>query len=446
MAEITAFVKELNDRVYFQSPVTLYDPETTEIESFAFADAVKKLAPNPKIMWLQGRYVEADRANSNGDQWTAGDLAIKQLTPTLMPISVMHDLRSAVGTIADTALRLPSNEKDVPRARLETTLALWAHRFPEIAEEAKINAQQGTLMQSMECVASSYECSHCGKLYQYAVDRSDKDLWCAHLRGEIDETGTVNQGARILRAPTFTGTGLIFGTRGARGAYSEAYLDAEQLAEFHAKAHTDRKKSPKARRQKSVMEIEDKDYQDLVASKTTAEAKVVELTAQLTEKDKAVEDAEAAKLKAEEERDAEKQRADTAEEQTRVAQLRDDRMGALGAGFTAKLSKLEATNKRVLAQAGTLSDEDWEERVAELEETLSVKRDATADESASTETGASEEDETTAGLLFDRKEVAAAELTASAANKDLPAAPSTEQRQSVIGGLVRPRRSSGAQK
>lgn len=474
--EILAYVKELGDQIYIQSPVGLYTPESTEIETFAFADEVKRLAPNPKIMWLQGRYVEADKANANGDEWSAGEIALKKLTPTLMPISVMHDLRAAVGTIANTRLRLPSEEADVPRARLETTMALWAHRFPEVAEEAKVNAGQGTLMQSMECIASSYECSICGQLYQYASDRSDKKLWCSHLKGEVDASGTLQKGARRLRSVVFTGTGLIFGTRGARGAYSEAHLEVEALADFHAKARSDKKqkqKSPKPRRRTNVMEIEDKDYQALVAEKSAAEAKVTELTASVQEKDKDLEAAEAAKVKAEEERDKEKTAREAAEETARVAALASERIEALGAGFTAKLAKLEATNKKVQTQAGTLSDDEWNERIAELEETLDVKRDAAADaedepqikklmsegktraeaeaivKKSSEEKNENAADETTAGLLFDRSDAAAAEITASTRSTNgAGTAPSKEARRSVVGGLIKPRRpaATGAEK
>jgi hypothetical protein len=93
-------------------------------------------------MWLRGQYVEADHPNRNGAQWRAGELALKKLTPLLMPITVMHDPRTAVGTIADVKLLTPEQD-NVPASRLETYLALWAHRFPEIAREAELNASGG---------------------------------------------------------------------------------------------------------------------------------------------------------------------------------------------------------------------------------------------------------------------------------------------------------------
>src|SRR3954453_3915792 len=192
--ELVAYVKEHGDHIYIQQPVTLHQPDDSEIAALTYGsqvkaaasqmDAVKEKAPNPKILWLQGRYVEADNANRNGDQWTAGDLAIKSLTPVFMPITVMHDFRTAVGTIADTTLRLPKDNADVPRARIETILAVWAHRFPDIAGEAIVNANQGTLMQSMECISPSYDCSECGQTFARLPKGAERDHWCAHLRGD----------------------------------------------------------------------------------------------------------------------------------------------------------------------------------------------------------------------------------------------------------------------
>lgn len=480
--EIVGFVKELGDAIYIQSPVSLLRPDPVEIESFAFAEDLKRMAPNPNILWLGGRYVEADRANANGDQWTAGEVAVKSLTPTFMPVTVMHDMRSAVGTIVETKLRLPAKEADVSRARLDTTLAVWAHRFPQIAEEAETNAKQGTLMQSMECKSPSYECSVCARLYQVEPGRTERESWCSHLKGEVDDTGEARAGARILRSVVFSGTGLIFGTRGAKGAYTEAHLEVEALAEFHAKSRRDsgngpgdrsyitssrQGKSPKSRRT-GVMEIEDRDYQALVAAKTTAESKVETLETQISEKDSQIEAAEAAKVKAEDEAGKEKLRADEAEEKARVADLREERLEKLGGGFTAKLAKLEATHKRVLAQAGTLKDEAWEERIAELEETLDVKRDepvaaAEGDEakikklvgegktraeaeqilkkSSTSTAGADDDGDDTAGLLFSRQDASGVDLTASAG--DGHKAPSKEARHSVVSGLIsRPRRTT----
>lgn len=446
MAELTAYVCEKDEHIYIQTPLKVYDPEATEIEGFAFRQAasaagvvdLKQTAPNPKILWASGRYVEAEKANSNADYWRADDLAIKALTPTLCPVTVMHDLRSAVGVIAHTALRLPGDDPTVPRPRLDTVLAIWGHRFPDIAEETRINAQQGTLMQSMECISPHWDCSCCGQMMLRTA--SWQEDWAQHVATHDPMGGELRAPARILGGVVFTGTGLIFGTRGARGAYPEAHLEVEALAELHAKSHHDKAHRPQRRRNR--MDLDDAKYQELVAQATlakTAEAKVSELTATIAAKDSTIETLEAAKVKAESERDAEKAAREAAETKANIAAMREDRLGKFGTAFVAALDKRANTKAKVHDQAGTLPDADWLARVTELEELLDVKADAAADPAGGTEdkgNGGSGAPEGTAGLLFDREVVANAGIAPPAGGAG-PQAPSPAARQSVIGGLVR---------
>lgn len=446
MKTLVASVQEHGDYIYITCPVGPYEPDQSEIESFAFAQDVRQAAPNPKIMWLKGQYVEADAANRNADQWTAGELAIKALTPVLMPITVMHDLRSAVGTIADAKLLTP--EKDnVPRARLDSTLAVWAHRFPEIAAECAANAAQSTLMQSMECLSSYYDCSVCGQMLQR--DQYWQKTWKEHISNHTAEVVSSGRSpARILRNVTFTGVGLIFGTRGARGAMPDAHLEVEELAAMHREAHSPQAKRP---RRKNTVDIDDTKYEGMVAAAAENSSKIATLTAEVAEKDRTIETLEARVVKTEGERDAEKTRADTAEEAKRVAAMRDDRIGALGAGFVAALVKREVTNRNVRAQAAKLTDEEWEARVEELEESLAVKRDAKADEKPAPKDGEKEgEGEGKANDLpdglFDKEAVTASRVGAgsgaevTAGEQQDREQPSVHSRQTAMRGLMRPRK------
>lgn len=191
------------------------------------------------------------------------------------------------------------------------------------------------------------------------------------------------------------------------------------------------------------MEIEDAKYEALVAAKADAEAKVTEATTKLAASEKQVETLEAEKVKAEGERDAHKVAAETAKEAVRVAAMKDDRMAALGTGFRAKLDKLETTAKRVAEQAATMTDEDWIARLEELEETLSIKRDAKLDAPKLDKDGKPvvEEADATAGLLFTRTTVAKSgvsettEVVAGEGGATLEE-PSGERRLSVMHGLM----------
>lgn len=450
-------ITEFGDHVYIVAPVTIIEEPTNEqMETFAFQrelsaspgfDELKKKVPNPHILWLRGSYVEADNANSNGDMWTAGDLALTQLTPNFMPITVMHDFTSSVGLIADTKLLTP-NADGVPRPRIETTLAVWAHRYPQVAAEIQINARQGTLMQSMECLSPNYECGECGMIFQRQPDWAEKDQWCAHLRGENGE-----RAPRKLLSTTFTGSGLIFGTRGARGAYKDAHLEVEELAALHQELHA---ASSTPRRIVTKIEVEQSDYEATVAKAAEVpnlKAKVTELTANAeasqtkvtqleteaakvpelqTKAEKAdelqtkVEELEAAKVKAEEERDTEKARADTAEEKQNQVKLRDERFEALGDGFKARLDKAPTTKTRLQEQAAEMSDEDWTARLAELKETLNVDPQAAADPTDLAREG-----------LFTQEQVAQAGLVSATPEATANGASEVARRKSAIGGLAR---------
>lgn len=422
-------VFENGDKVYLVSPIAPIEVQAKDIEHFAYADEMAKLAPNENLYWLKGKYVEAERANANGHVWEEGELAIKSLSPMFMPVTVMHDPRTAVGLIADAALRTPEAD-NVPRAFIETAMGLWAHRFPEVTEECRINYEAGTLMQSMECRSPYYTCVACNETFPKLLDGAERKNWCAHMR---DSDG---HAARILGDVTFTGTGLIFGTRGARGAYDEAHLEEFQaeVAEFHAQAQSPETKRPK-RRKTSMEDVnltqekydalnarptpealaaEKKRADDAETAQAAAEAKVEKLEGELT----TANDAKAA---------AETKVAD-AEEEKAKAELAKNRLGGLGKGFVAKLG--EFTKAKFEEQARDLSDEDWEARLKELEETTEVARDEGGTTNTSTETS---------GTEFTREEVARAHTTSSGGGSGAGGdgkEPTPEARQGAMRGLI----------
>lgn len=382
---VSKTVFERGDKVYIVSPVSPITPSESEIEEFAFSTELRKQAPNPAIKWLRGQYVEADNPNRNGQTLSFGELAIKSLTPMFMPVTVMHDQSTAVGLIADTRLLVP--EKDsVPNARIDNTLAVWGHRFPEVAEEIDANYEQGSLMQSMEAVSPFYDCGVCGKTFHKLPDGAERANWCEHL---VEGAG---KGTRILGNVVFTGTGLIFGTRGTEGANPNATLDVfqDEIAEYHEKAHRDAgrksrtKKTDKPKRRSkrvSDIEINADEYAELkgrpskdelaAAEKRATEAEEARATAE-----KKAEDAEAAQKKAEEAKEGAETKLKEAEEAQAVTKLRDERFGKLGDGFLGKLG--DTTKSNLKEDAGTMEEEAWEKRLAEVEELAGVKRDAAA--------------------------------------------------------------------
>lgn len=422
---------EQGDKIYMVGPVAPIQPSDSEVAEYAFADSLRAGAPNEKLLWLRGQYVEADRANRNGQFWSSDDIAIKSLQPKLMPVTVMHDPSTAVGLIADTQLLTPDADK-VPRARIDTALAVWAHRFPEVAEEIAANYGQGTLMQSMEADAPCYDCVDCGRVFVKMPQGAERANWCEHLR----EAAAANRPpVRRLLDVTFTGTGLIFGTRsGAVGALDTAHLESFQseVAEFHERAHSPNRRIP---RRSSVDEITIKrdEYDKLQADArkgvelaqrvTTLEAELAEAKTAGTKVDQLEIDLQAAKTEAA----AEKAAKEALEETARAATLSDTRVAALGDKFLAALP--DTVKGRLTEQAKTLSDDDWTARLDELAEMAKVKPDEKTDAAA----GGSASTTTAAGVVTDTETARSQFGTGGNAGGQ----PSAAARTTVMTGLFR---------
>jgi hypothetical protein len=438
-------IYEQGDRVYLISAVTPVEPSDEEIAGYAFGSSVideaRRHAPNPHIGWFGGHYVEADNPNANGAMWRAGEIGIKSLTPMFMPVTVMHDFRSAVGLIADTRLMTPEKDQ-VPRAKIDTVLALWKHRFPEVYDEALHNYEAGTLMQSMECVSPDYECSECGRVFHKLPGSAEKENWCDHLAasdpsaGYISKAGETTNASRILRNVVFTGTGLIFGTRGATGADGSAYLQSfhEEVAEFHQKVHAETATGTRSRIPMGMIQVEESEHSRIKAERDAAQAKVTELEGKLSEAASKQEKTEADLAKAQADVETANKKVGEMEESARANTLRDERLGKLGEGFTAKINSLPTVKERLPQQAAELSDDEWAARVKEIEELTGVKADAAKGDNPAGPGAPAE----VAQDLFTEEEVAASK-TADGAEPAPTATTTTSQspetRRSVVAGL-----------
>jgi len=459
-----AIVFERGEKVYLVGPVAPIQPKPNELEEFAFADVIREQAPNELLLWLRGQYVEADLPNQNGQIWASEELAIKSLTPRLMPVSVMHNPTQTVGLIADTQLLTPAADR-VPRSRIDTALAVWKHRYPDVCEEAIHNYEHGTLMQSMECLPSWYECVECGKSFPRLPGGAEASNWCSHLKaGAIETAAARTRAPRRLGDVTFTGTGLIFGSRGARGAFEKAHLDTfvEEVAEFHERVQTE--KPTRRKRRMETIEIPRSEYDELKAGASKVgelEQRVgglEETAARVPELESKVEELEIGKKKAEDDLAAETAKREGLEEQARALTLSTERLAKLGEPFRGKLP--DTVKTKLEDQAKTLSDEDWTERLEELAAMTgtppdSQRCDATdssgnrctmADGHSGSHSFSKEESAAAAGGTFTREETARANLGGGNGGSQEPsrAAVST-----VLGGLfeqTRPQRREPAQR
>lgn len=248
-------------------------------------------------------------------------------------------------------------------------------------------------MQSMECIAPNYSCQECGKTYPKLPGGAEEEFWCEHLTG----VGGQERAGRILGNVTFTGTGLIFGTRGSRGAYDEAHLDMFQaeIAEFHSEAtRTDCKRKPRSKTSMDTIEISKSEYAELqkrvpADDLAAAEKRAEEAETAKAEAEKALEAAQVAQKSAEEAKAAAEEKVKSAEEAKAAEELRAERMSALGKGFLAKLP--EAIRTKLGEQARDMSEEDWTARLEELSSLTGVKSDEGVSEGEQSEEFTSEE-------------------------------------------------------
>ncbi len=362
-----------NDKDYLIGNLSVVDsPSDEELASWGVAEELRRQSPNSNIVWLRGHYVSAG-ANRNGQMFTAGEIAMKAVTARLQPITVMHRPREVVGVIADVRLNVPDDEAaaagDV--TTMDTVLAVWGHRFPEVAAEIAENSAVNTLMQSMEADAPWYECSECAERFVKPVDDSQH---CEHL--------TNGSAHRTLGDVTFTGTGLIFGTRGSEGADPNAYL--AEVAEWADARQDDSGDDPDDEKD-GIMKVEiDKDEYDALKADATElkslkrrvdtelepkAAEAVELETKLTqteaEKDTAVKEAEEAKTE-----------LASIKEELAAAELTSTRLADIPKALAEKLP--ESTSKRLAEKASKLTDEEWEAELAEKAELLGVKMDGEA--------------------------------------------------------------------
>ena len=357
-------ITQRNDHLYLTGAVKVIHPTDDEIASYDFVKTVKQSAPNGKIMWLAGHYVEGDTPNRNGQMWTSDEVAIKSMTAHLMPVTMMHDPSTAVGVIANTKLSLSA---DLP-ASIDTVLAIWAHRFPEAAAEIESNNAAGSLMQSMECDAPAYSCSVCNATYVKPVDETQH---CEHLQN--------GEAARTLSDVTFTGTGLIFGTRGADGANPKAHLQIlDEVASW-----SDSRNTAAAVKETATMkiEVEKAEYDSLVAKASRTDAadeaaaaaaeKLTAAEAALKETEGKLTAAEVEAKGAKEASEAAQAKLDAADEEKAQRTLASTRLGELDAELAKALP--EKTVVRMKAKAGLLTDEQWKDEVDEISSLLGVK-------------------------------------------------------------------------
>lgn len=260
-----SIVVEREHSVLVTSFARLVDDE----KELAWAEPfVKK---NPSHAWLVAAFVEADRANRNGQFVSLEDLQGHHHTIANNPTNVNHDPRRVVGFWKASELLYPTQQaaakcptcgvdmKDgkCPQCGyeqaaddgqqhpiVETLACLWKDYFP--SEYAAIRAAHvsGMLATSMEAVPEALRCAGpdgCGQEFSY-VGNSTKGAYCAHLEERASWRQLVRPhyvGGATIIPPAMPGWKDAQARSLADANRSATGLDLETLAAEAAKVRPD---------------------------------------------------------------------------------------------------------------------------------------------------------------------------------------------------------------
>lgn len=222
------FVAEVSGRFVLTAPAHKFSG-VDELPSELAQRWQEQAAGNPYFMWVQGRFVEAEQANSNGAFWSTGDLEFGEMGVRHGPLNWLHQARKVIGTIADAKLIRPSTETaSAERPFIAATAAVWKWIYPDEASVVELASDEGKLFYSMECVSEQVECAGdngCGETFDYMKVMTEPKTVCSHIRERSSVRRLVN--------PSFLGGAVIVPpvTPGWKNANATVMRQAAALAE-----------------------------------------------------------------------------------------------------------------------------------------------------------------------------------------------------------------------
>lgn len=197
--------------------------------SFVRSASMKTMLDDHGYMHLSGRFVGAERANSNGALWLTEDLEMGLPTVAHGPLNWLHEERRIIGTITDARLLVEDRESAGVGPHIAADSVVWKWIWPREAAVLQQASDAGMLWYSMECISEEVECGECDTRVSYLetqralMDRPDSRV-CYHIRERSASRRFIN--------PLFQGGGVIIPpvSPGWRDADLRVRERAEQLA------------------------------------------------------------------------------------------------------------------------------------------------------------------------------------------------------------------------
>lgn len=210
---------EGNDRIYIAGPAWIPSEVRPGVELATSEWATAHMVPNEANSYILGRFVEADRANSNKQYFRLGELLTAQPTIAYAPLNINHQ-GSPVGTFVSSEMQYPKGAEENPY--IEALAAFWKAYYPETYDTVKAAFQEGNLYYSMEAVPLSLS----------TIGGTDDSAEYAYM-GRIHDSYPAEINNRscsgiVLNQPHFVGGALIVPP--AAPGWNKA--DVKQLSKF----------------------------------------------------------------------------------------------------------------------------------------------------------------------------------------------------------------------
>lgn len=187
---------------------------------------------NESFLWVAGRYVQANKANKNGQYWTFDDLQKGERTIKYVPVNALHQWETAIGTIVQSKIvhreeKVADESGDTSKAKdrlipeIQVLGLVWSANYPDISDKIKESNEKKQLWWSMECVAESTQCLTCEQVFPYVTSAAET---CLHMASSA-------VAPRRFINPTFLGGALIYPPEKPAWVDAEAEL-ARELASY----------------------------------------------------------------------------------------------------------------------------------------------------------------------------------------------------------------------
>jgi hypothetical protein len=228
-----AFVTQLGDKTILTAPASVFSQPGDDMPRELAAAWEKASAQNPHFLWIEGRYVEADRPNRNKAAWSTQDLEMGEPTVPHGPLNWLHEERHIIGTIAAAKLVLVGDGDrqaaaamgvEPPNTHIRTLAPVWRYLYPTEARQIAHASDERKLWQSMECVSREVACLQpgCSHTQAYGEYMLQPQTRCAHVK---------QGGNRQFKDPSFLGGAVILG--GLRPGWSGANASVMRQAAMH---------------------------------------------------------------------------------------------------------------------------------------------------------------------------------------------------------------------